>query len=406
MSKIICDICGTSYPETASQCPICGCVRPGDVQRVTNEVKSDGKVSTGYTHVKGGHFSKSNVKKRAGGQAAGAAKNTLAEDAKNADQKNNRGLVITAIVLLLAIIGVVAYIAVRFFGPLSDPNYGNNPTGTTGQAADLSCVAITLDAETITLGPEEARLLQVTLEPKNTSDFISFRSEDETVAVVSAAGKITAVGEGTTTIVVTCGQITKTCTVVCAKPTEPTTPTFEPTIATEETGATEAVEELRLNRSDITFSYKGETWVLYSGNIAKNLITWTSEDESVVTIEDGKAKAVGTSLDGVWVHAEYEGQKASCLIRCSFQESSGVSGSGGGVSEDGGSSGTVLKTGKIVNVSKDANVRTGPGTSYDKNGTIELGKKVTIYETTYAGGMNWAKIGTDMWVSMDYIQVD
>ena len=130
MSKIICDICGTSYPETAEQCPICGCVRPGDVQRVTNEVKNDGKISTGYTYVKGGHFSKSNVKKRTSGQTA-AAKNTPAADAKNADDKKSRGLVITAIVLLLAIIGVVAYIAVRFFGPLSDPNYGNNPTGTT-----------------------------------------------------------------------------------------------------------------------------------------------------------------------------------------------------------------------------------------------------------------------------------
>ena len=32
MSKIICDICGTSYPETATQCPICGCVlAPDDV---------------------------------------------------------------------------------------------------------------------------------------------------------------------------------------------------------------------------------------------------------------------------------------------------------------------------------------------------------------------------------------
>ena len=49
MSKIICDICGTSYPETATQCPICGCVRSGDVQRVTNEVKKDGNDSTGYT---------------------------------------------------------------------------------------------------------------------------------------------------------------------------------------------------------------------------------------------------------------------------------------------------------------------------------------------------------------------
>ena len=25
MSKIICEICGTTYPETASHCPICGC---------------------------------------------------------------------------------------------------------------------------------------------------------------------------------------------------------------------------------------------------------------------------------------------------------------------------------------------------------------------------------------------
>ena len=28
MSKIICDICGTSYPETEERCPICGCA-PG-----------------------------------------------------------------------------------------------------------------------------------------------------------------------------------------------------------------------------------------------------------------------------------------------------------------------------------------------------------------------------------------
>ena len=27
MSKIICDICGTSYPDTADCCPICGCSR-------------------------------------------------------------------------------------------------------------------------------------------------------------------------------------------------------------------------------------------------------------------------------------------------------------------------------------------------------------------------------------------
>ena len=27
MSKVICEICGTAYPETAEECPICGCTR-------------------------------------------------------------------------------------------------------------------------------------------------------------------------------------------------------------------------------------------------------------------------------------------------------------------------------------------------------------------------------------------
>ena len=64
MSKIICEVCGTSYPDTTMQCPICGCVRPGDVQRVTNEINADENGASGYTYVKGGRFSKSNVKKR------------------------------------------------------------------------------------------------------------------------------------------------------------------------------------------------------------------------------------------------------------------------------------------------------------------------------------------------------
>ena len=41
MNKVVCNICGTSYPESAKQCPICGSIRPGDVQRITNEVKSN-----------------------------------------------------------------------------------------------------------------------------------------------------------------------------------------------------------------------------------------------------------------------------------------------------------------------------------------------------------------------------
>ena len=30
MDKVICDICGTSYPATADQCPICGYEKSAD----------------------------------------------------------------------------------------------------------------------------------------------------------------------------------------------------------------------------------------------------------------------------------------------------------------------------------------------------------------------------------------
>ena len=89
MSKIICEVCGTSYPDTTVQCPICGCVRPGNAHSVTanKQDENDG----GYTYVKGGRFSKANVRKR----------NKINGTEVPEDNDSNRGLVITAIVLLL-----------------------------------------------------------------------------------------------------------------------------------------------------------------------------------------------------------------------------------------------------------------------------------------------------------------
>lgn len=405
MSKIICDICGTSYPETAKQCPICGCVRPGDVQRVTNEIKSDGNGSTGYTYVKGGRFSKSNVKKRSYEQKRTvAAKKAEPKKDNNPEEKTGRGLVITAIILLLAIIGVVIYIAVRFFAPISDPNDGTSaPTGTINSQTDLSCTGLTLDVDALLFEQVgEARLLSVTVAPKNTSDILSFRSDNEAIATVNEVGKITAVSEGTTTIYITCGKITKELTVTCQPPTEPTgvDPTLDATVPEESTAPQ---TPFKLNSKDITFSTKDAAWELYDGEIAKNLITWTSDNEKVATIADGVVKAVGNGM--TTVHAEYEGEKVSCIIRCTFRESSGVGGNGG-VSEDGGGSASTVITGTIYNVKKDVNVRSTPGFGNNLNGTIALGEKVTITETKVADGMTWGKIGPDKWVSMNYVKVD
>ncbi len=402
MSKIICDICGTSYAETAKQCPICGCVHSGDVQRVTNEINRDGKVSTGYTYVKGGRFSKSNVKKRSKGKPVSKSKkqSTASKNAQGEEPKSNRGLVATAIILLLSIIGVVIYIAVRVFGPYSQPN-GDEIKNTSPSDTVISCTSVELDVDTVLFEQEgEGKLLNVRLFPEGTTEKVIFLSEDPNVATVSDKGMITAVAEGTTTITVTCGNAKVECVVTVQYPEETTLPENEETTIPEE--STEPKEELRLNRKDFTLFHKGDSWILYSGSIPVEDITWSSDDESVVTFTDGKAVAVGNGTTEI--HAEYEGQKVSCIVHCNFSDNnSGVAGNGG-VSEDGGGSSSTVITG-TVNVQESLNVRSGPGTTYSKVGTLAAGEKVTITETRVADGMTWGKISSG-WVSMDYIKVN
>lgn len=410
MSKIVCDICGTSYAETSKQCPICGSVRPGDAQRVTNEVKKDGSVSTGYTHVKGGRFSKSNVKKRNKAQKNGSR--NASQDVRNdEDVKSNRGLVLLAIMLLLAIIGVVAYIAVRFFAPISDPNAGN-PTDQLGSDIDLSCRDMTLDTYNISFDQAGiAKLLNVKTTPEKPTEPISFVSDNEAVATVTDKGKITAVAEGTAKITVTCGKVSRECIITVQfanKDTNPDNTTPDNTAPDDTTAPSEPsniTEQLHLINSDITFRYKGQSAVLYTGNIPKDQIKWSTASESVATFIDGKAVAVGNGT--TTVYAEYQGQKVSCIVRCSFNNDSGVEGNGG-VSEDGGGSSTAI-TGVIYNVSVDANVRSSPRIENDPSnvvGTIALGTTVTITEKVVADGYTWCKIGENRWVASNYIKIN
>lgn len=431
MSKIICDICGTSYSETAKQCPICGCVRPGDVQRVTNEINTDENGASGYTYVKGGRFSKSNVKKRNKARNAktkvsgGKSKaKPIAENANDKEPRNNRGLAIVAIVLLLAIIGVVIYIAMGFFDNIAGTDKNPSDATVAGQL-DLSCRGISLDTDMVILDKAgNAHLLSYKLQPENTTDTITFTSENPDIATVNEKGNVTAVAEGETRIIIKCGQAEKVCTVYCqfkkettptVAPTAPTAPdstnttaTADPTDSTTATTPDAPVDgTVSLNRKDITFTYKGEFWDVYSGDIAKNLITYSSDDEKVATFADGKVVAVGGGM--TTIYASYGDQKVSCLIRCAFKESTGVVGNGG-VSEDGGSSGNastpVNLTGKIVNVQTDVNVRSDAGTEYAKLGVLVLGEQITITEAKNdSAGNKWYKTAAG-WVREDFVQLD
>ena len=346
MSKIICDVCGTSYPETATQCPICGCVRSVDAKIVAgNTNETEAQTASSYTYVKGGRFSKSNVKRRNKGKAA-APVETFVEEEQPANENGGKdaGIVITTIFLLLAITAVVIYIAVRFFGPVlfgndfvqtkpttavvetQDTTVGTQdtvdgqtqptvdeqtqatvPETTEATLATVPCTEITLSKTEITFESEGAALLlNVTASPEDTTDIVQFLSADDSVATVSEDGKITAVGKGETVIIVTCGTAVAECKVIC-NIEEAEEETTEPETSTD--------AALTFNREDFTLNSKGQTWKLYTGDIAANQITWTSDDEKVATIKDGVVTAVGSGM--TTVYGEYGGTKLSCVVRCS-----------------------------------------------------------------------------------------
>jgi len=343
MSKIICDVCGTSYPDTATQCPICGCVRSADVEAVvTGDDAAGATVGSTYTYVKGGRFSKANVKKRNSGKpvvtaaaptpapvkAAAPAKTAAPakatapkaepvektpapakQSSASGGQKSNIGLIIVIIVLLFAIIAVLSYIAIRFVVPSVFGEDGGNsiteyvpvpdaaPGSATEPDADVPCTAMELsDVEVYLTTVGDTYSLTVTTDPEDTTDEVLFASDDDSIATVDEDGLITAVAEGETIVTVTCGTQSEMCRVVCEFADE------------------SADGELVLDAESYTLSKKGETWTCYTGTIDVSQITWTSDNDEVATISNGVVTAVGTGT--TTIRAQYNDTEVTCEIIC------------------------------------------------------------------------------------------
>ncbi len=338
MSKIICDVCGTSYQETANQCPICGCVRSADSSPVSSEVTAEATGNGSYTFVKGGRFSKRNVKKRMRGEQVVPDKQIVPDGEE--EEKNtavDKGLTIGIVVLILAIVAVSLYIALRFFGPgvsLAPKETTGANTTETPQTTELTTVATELEipCDSIELSKTAVKfdkegaalLLDVYCKPIDTTDEILFESSDSSVATVSEDGMITAVAPGEAVITVYCGDATVDCSVICDFEVE----TVETTEATEATEAeTEPVSGFALNREDFTLNVKGEQWKLYNGSINDEEIYWTSDDEKVATVRNGVVTAVGKGY--TTIRAKYRDTEVTCIVRCADSVGSYVEGDTG-----------------------------------------------------------------------------
>lgn len=237
MSKIVCDVCGTSFADSANQCPICGCAATAEncfmpVLEEKTETVNNGT----YTYVKGGRFSKANVKKRNGGKEPERIEKTPKAQkpekkaskvsqqkpvkATGKKKKSNLGLMIAVVALFVAIVAVALYIT---FGIVlrdnekdaSEPAKKVTDTQTgdqdTPEDVKIPCTGLTPMALSIELTQENnTAKLEVTKAPEDTTDVLEFISHDETIVMVDSEGNVVAVGTGPTLITIKCGEQTTT----------------------------------------------------------------------------------------------------------------------------------------------------------------------------------------------------
>lgn len=342
MGKIVCEVCGAAYPETSSRCPVCGSVCYSTPEPITDVVTPEQEEPR-----------------------TDAVRNTRANVAKRRRKtKKNAQLVQyiavgCALLLLLVLLFTLLLSSCNSEPEVKPTTPTTVPTEPpTQEPTDLPCTGVTLDVAEITLTELGAisRLI-VTCEPEDTTDFISFVSSDPLVVTVNEDGELVAVGVGTAQITVTCGNMSAVCEVSCVWEEATEEPTLPP-------------ETLLLNRSDFTLSYKGATWQLYDGVIDVSLITFTSDNEKVATIKEGKVTAVGGGM--TTVHAVFGEQKVSCIVRCSFKNDTTTDGNGS-VEEDNGTVGAT----SIAIYSQYGKVPTSANGNGDVS--IKVGDKVQLF---------------------------
>lgn len=315
MSKIVCDVCGSSYSETEAQCPICGTAKSEQAQPATEP--------TGEEQAQAGKFSKTTTRKTGTGAAA---RQTSREKTEKSGKEgpSNVAMMIVVGVLLLAIVAVCVFIAVSVGGnddptdPIDTVETTDPTTDPTGdnQPGEIACEGIELDESLQINGAFQLNALTESVQlvvnalPANTTENVTFEysSSNTGVAIVSDTGKITPVASGEAQITVTYGEYSLTVTVVCNIPVE------VPTLALADSIKTSNGYEFSLGGSNPTYQDMYDLIVNKSSFTQSELVI-TSEDESVVRVEGTKVVAVSKKASGVYVTVTYGDQEVKCLVR-------------------------------------------------------------------------------------------
>ncbi len=337
MSKIICDICGTTYQDTAECCPICGCTNDAAAAMLGDELLLDDVLDE--PKAKAGRFS-NNKKKREifdfdevnSPAAESVEEGNPYEDEEEEYQeppRHNTGVVILLTALIALLLVAAGFLFIRFYLP----NAGDKETvpqtvaqaiETTAETTDptIPCQGLVLSSGGANLVAEGQKfLLNVVATPVDTTDKIVYQSADESVATVDESGLVVAVGEGETVINITCGPCSIPCPVVCKFTPETEPPTEATTVATEaaETQETEPKPNpdvvLKLKKTDVRLRVYLEFQLMLDCDLEQNQVEWSSEHPHIAKVdEEGNVTAVKSGTTSIT--AKYGDQEVSCIVRC------------------------------------------------------------------------------------------
>jgi len=166
------------------------------------------------------------------------------------------------------------------------------------------------------------------------------------------------------------------------------------------------VEAISLSRTDFTLnpSERYQILVAVSPSTVTEPVKWSSSDTSLATVdENGWVVNVNTTGEKkkVVITATCGDREATCDVYCKSNAAPQQPSTGGQ-----GDGAVVGQTGTVVNAGGGLNIRSGPGSNYEKIASTSNGAKVTILEDC---GNGWYKIdygnGKVGYVSADFISV-
>lgn len=183
--------------------------------------------------------------------------------------------------------------------------------GSKSATCNVTVTAERIEIESIEISPAEVTLTQigetaqltVKIMPEDaTYTDMTWTSSDESIATVTQEGLVTAVAEGNATLTVSVGEISATCSV---------------TVADESI----EVESIEISPAEVTLTQIGETAQLTAQVMPEDAtyteITWTTSDESIVTVtEEGLLTAVAAG--NATVTAAIGEVSATCAVTVSI----------------------------------------------------------------------------------------